>query len=93
MKVKCVAMLPNFFLRTNEVSLQIDGCQHPFQPSHINSDIDQVNQEHFHNIYGKNSKNKIPFEFVKSSTRLFMFNISVIFFPLTLFFFDRDFLY
>ena len=43
MKVKCVAMLPNFFLRTNEVSLQIDGCQHQFLPSQINSDIDKVN--------------------------------------------------
>ena len=92
MKVKCVAMLPNFFLRTNEVSLQIDGCQHQFPPSQISSDIDQVNQEHFHNLYGKNSKNKIPFEFVKSSTGRFMFNISVIFFSLILFCYNRDLL-
>ena len=87
MKVKCVAMLANFFLRTNEVSLQIVGCQHQSQPSQINSDIDQVNREHFPNLYGKN---KIPFEFVKSSTGGFMFNIPVIFFSLTLFFFNRD---
>lgn len=84
MKVKCVAILANFFLRTNEVSLQIDGCQHQFQPSQINSDSDQVNQHHFPNLY---SKNKIPFEFVKSAAGGFMFNVSLIFFSSTYFFF------
>ena len=87
MKLKCVAILGTLFLRTHEVSLQIDGCLYHSQTQLANGEVSQENVSRIASLNSEHRIKRIPFDFVKSSTKVFLSN-----FFLTIFLSSLNFL-
>ena len=83
MKLKCVAILGQLFLKTNEVSLEIQDCQQRHVTIGSKTSQSTAIKENIHNKYDKfdkilvsnQRKSKIPFDFVKSRSVTFYINL------------------
>ena len=97
--MKCVAILGDLFLKTNEISLEIKGCPHHI-PRSENSDFNKsLNSNSPSSTHDKQRrvldfdnmlvtdqmKSKIPFDFIKSrSTKCFINLVLLIIFQIAI---------
>ena len=88
--MKCVAILGDIFLKTNEISLEIKGCPHQLPPREENSDSNASLENNspsftsydrqrrvldFDNMLVTDQmKSKIPFDFIMSRSTKYFIN-------------------
>ena len=88
--MKCVAILGDLFLKTNEISLEIKGCPHHHLPSVENSDSNESLNKNLPSFSSRDRqmrvldfdnmlvtdqmKSKIPFDFIKSRSTKYFIN-------------------
>ena len=75
-KLKCVAILGEIFLKTNEVSLEINGCIDNTRVSDaVGDNLDKEDKM----VFSNQMKSNIPFDFVISRSTSFSYITSQIF--------------
>ena len=76
--MKCVAILGDLFLKTNEISLEIKGCPSSEELLHN----EQRRVLHSDNMLVTDQmKSKIPFDFIKSRSTKYLINSLLLFIP------------
>lgn len=95
--MKCVAILGDLFLKTNEISLEIKGCPHDVprvENSDSNGSLNNIPPSSTHDrqrrvldfdnmLVTDQMKSKIPFDFIKSrSTKYFINSVLLLIFQI-----------